>query len=203
MVDSLKDRVEQLVDATIRSFNPRDPASYEHWSVELERAEQSLEDSAAFPERQGLLASVLCARIDLAFDVGNIDFVLEHSARFLRVFRPGQPSFFTVATSRARALHIAGSHDQELREVMELVREPAIRGSEYVFLLENLCRRHPGSLPAEAHLVAKMKETLREFDGLSLAAADDRGLEVTVLEVAAALRQANLAQARAVLANDT
>jgi|SRR5215217_5487186 len=204
MVADLKALVEQTVDATIRSFNPDDLQSYDHWDAELRRLEDLLVEATFLPEQQIFLALVRAQRIGMAYDLGKVDLVLEQSTQFVRSFPASFPSFFLVATLRARALHITGAHEEELEEILRLVMKPEIHGSEFIFLLENLAKRHPGSLPSDELLAAKMREAisaLREqgYDILSPGDVFESQLEQTALRVASEIRQENQAKAEDLL----
>jgi hypothetical protein len=206
MNNDLADLAERTIDETIRSFNPGDRGSFDHWDGELQRVEEAILNDERLPERQALLASIRSQRIDLAVDVEDWGSVAERSAQFVHDFPPNVPNFFSVVTLRARALHKTGSHELEIEESLMFARLEEIKGSEYVLLLDNLSARHPGRIPSEEGLWSKMRSTvsmLREagYSTLIEVIDDSMSLELVAQGVARELRRVNRAKGEELLAS--
>jgi hypothetical protein len=163
MSTNLEALVEQTIDSTIRNIDPGDPKSYEKWVAELDRLEAALCKAEGLLNRLELLAMVRSTRIFLASDLEETDFVLGRSAEFLRDFPASTPSYFNVAFHRLQALHVAGEHENEIREALEIIRLPEIVGSEFLFLLDAWRVRHPNTIPEAADILAKTQAAIVNF----------------------------------------
>src|SRR5947209_4153092 len=160
MVDGLSDVVEKTLDSFIRSYRPDDEESYAYWEAELQRVESLLLEATTLPERQDLLASIRVERISLSYDQGNINRVLQQSSETLREAPSNHPSLFVVMVMRARSLHRLGMHEQEIQEILAFARKDSTQGGEYIRLLEHLGKKHPGSVPPDGQLLAKLHEAI-------------------------------------------
>lgn len=206
MLNDLGTLVEQAIDAAIRFHIPGDLNSYSQLDSELQRAESLLLSAEPSPGRQDLLASVRAMRIDMAYDVENLDFVLALTSRFLQEVPASHPSFFSTILLRLRTLHRIGAHEEEIQTCAEIIKRPEVQGSEYVYLLEHLGRLHSGNIPEDGVLMEKMKEAVEALSaqGYSLPKnTHDPKLEQIAVEVAAELRRANRARGDAILAGET
>lgn len=205
MSKDLERLVEINLDHVIRNFDPGSSESYRRCDVGLQELERRLGDLQV--DSSHLLARVLAQRISLASAAGETGLVLKVGARFLHSYEPSLPSYSVVAPLYARALHMAGEHEQESSFVYNLVRLSEVRGSDFLYLLENLARRHPGSLSDQITLLPKLKEeieSLREESCQSLPETSGQliDLEQLVLAAAAELRRANRARAEALLSGE-
>ncbi len=198
----LKNLVERTIDSTIRGFDPEDRTSYERWDLELKHAEDSLRAASELDSL--LLASVCAERIRIAFEVAKFDVVIELTAQFLHDFPGTDPSYSVVALWRGSALHAAGDHEEEVREILQIARKPELHGSEYVHLLASLSKRHPGCLPADEDLWQKLKQTIDGlhalgYDTLPRAVNGPMHLEELAGRVTDELRRVNRARGEALL----
>lgn len=205
MSEDLEALVEITLDRVIRSFDPGNSESYRKSEVALQELERRLGDLQV--DSSYLLPRILAQRISLAFAAGETDLVLKVGARFLQVYEPSLPSYSVVAPLYARALHMVGEHEQESSFVHNLVRLPEVRGSDFLYLLENLVRRHPGSLLDQIALLPKLKdeiENLREegYPGLPETSGQLIEMEQLVLAAASELRRANKERAEALLSGE-
>lgn len=191
----LKDLVERTIDFAIREFNPDDRDSYNRWDHELERVEEALRSSPAQLDPT-LLSSICAARIRVAFEVGDFDVVISRTADFLDEFPASLPSFSLAASLRVSALHAVEAHEEEVREALKIGKMPEIGGSEYVYLLAGLSKRHPGCLPEDVELWEKLQQAvddLREqgYDQLPQVLAGPTRVEESAQRIADDLRRIN------------
>lgn len=204
MNNELARSVETTIDRMIRSLVHGDEESYAHWDAELERLELSLLEASSLPDRQQLFASLRAQRIQLAYDLDNCELVLEYSSPFVHEVPLSNPGFFSVATLRARCLHSVGAHRAEVEEVLQWALTPEIQGSEYLYFLEHLAKNHPGSIPEDDALFAKLREAVfslraKGYETL-VESVGNTGLERLVLEAAGELRRVNRERGEALLA---
>ena len=199
--------VEATIDALIRSFKPGDQKSYVLWDGELTRLEMSIQELASSSERQYLFASVRAQRVGLAFDVDKHEKVIELSDQFVCDVPVSHPSFFSVATLRARSLHSVGSHGVEVQELLELARKPEIQGGEYVSILEHLASLHPVSISDDIPLFEKMKSAIDDLRGIGYETLrsdiGEIGIAELALQIASELRKINRDRGEALLAEET
>lgn len=199
----LRRLVERAIDSAIRGFDPEDPGSYDRWDLELGRAEATLRNSTT--ELDPLLLSSVCAeRIRIASEAGRYELVIEQTAHFLQEFPTSVPSFSLVASLRLLALHAVGSHNEEVRDGLEIARSPELQGSEYVALLSILGKRHPGCLPADEDLWQKLQRAVDDlrsqgYKTLSRAMGSSIQLEETAGRVSEELRRVNRERGEALL----
>jgi hypothetical protein len=203
VLDDVKALVDRAIDSTIRGFNPDEPSSFERWDKELQELEDLLRDKTS-SGKQDLLATVQGQRIALAYEIGRFDLVLDRSSRFVLAYPASHPSFSNVAVLRMRALHSTGAHKAEIYETLAIARRPEIKGGEYVSLLENLGVRHPGSIPSDEQLSAKLMEAISELNAqgyeITLPIASGKTqLDETAMRVASELRRANRAKSEELL----
>lgn len=204
MSEDLAALVDRTIDEAIRTFDPDEPNSFDRLDSELQRLESLLRENALPPNRQDLLATVQAKRIALASEIGRFDLVLEQSSDFPLVAPAGHPSFSNVAILRIYALHATGAHEAEVQESLGIARMPEINGSEYVILLANLSKRHPGRLPAEDDLWQKLQQSIEElrnlgYDTLPHTVNGPAQLEEMAGRVADELRRVNREKGEALL----
>lgn len=207
MLDDTNALVDKAIDSTIRGFNPDEPSSFDRWDRELQEVEELLRDKTP-PGKQDLLAAVEAQRIVLAYEIGRFDLVLDRSSRFVLTYPASHPSFSNVAVLRMRSLHSTGAHEAEIQETLAIARRPEIKGGEYVSLLENLGVRHPGSIPSDEQLSAKLIEAISALNAQGykiappIASGKTRLDEVAIL-VARELRRVNRAKSEELLSGNT
>jgi hypothetical protein len=193
---------ERAIDSSIRGFNPQNSDSYYTLDRELKSAEDALRDMPEADLRA--LVSVRAERIRIASEVGRFGFVLEETANLLYDFPPSTPVFFIVTARRLMALHETGRHEEEIQEALQYAAIPELRGSEYLYLLADLSRRHPGRLPADDDLWLKLEEsieTLRAlgYDTLPQTTAGPAHLEQLAVSAANELGRINWERGEALL----
>lgn len=168
--------VGRAIHFSICNFDPEDQGSYNICNRELNQVESQLTgetSAAALP----LLADIGAERIRIAYEAGKFELVLEQSAAFLQRFPPAMPGYFGVASLRMQALHEAAEHELEIQEALKLAKNPELTGSEYVYLIAALAKRHPCSLPVDDLLWKKLVQAskalqIQEF-GLATQASGD------------------------------
>jgi hypothetical protein len=206
MTTDLVGLAESTIDAAIRSFRPGDDSSYDHWDSELQHVESLLGESLPTPESQHVFARVRAYRISMTFEVGRYELVLELSGHFIYDVPVDHPSYFTVADLRACCLHMAGAHDEEVRELLDLIRRPEIQNRDYIAYVEHLAKMHPGSVPQDKELVKKMRNAIAELRTLGYdtlpapAESEETGLEQLAMETLNELRRVNRKKGEALLA---
>jgi hypothetical protein len=196
--------VERVIDEAIRTFEPREPTSFDRWNSELQRLESLLREEESLPDSQGLLATVQARRIAMAFEIARFDLVIAQSSQFVRAFPTIHPSFSNIANLRSCALHATGAHAAEIEETIAMARRPEVRGSEYVYLLAILSKQHPGCLPADEALSQKLQETIKDlqdqgYDTLPRSVNDPMQLEEMAGRIADELRRVNRERGEALL----
>jgi hypothetical protein len=199
----LEARFELLQDSVIRQFQPHDSGSYEHWDNELDCLEEQVLSRSSSSETQALLASIRAQRVSIASEAGLLDQVLEQSDRFFSSCSNCTQAAL-VATLRSRALHATGEHEREIKETLDYLLRPDVGGSEYIFLLEELFRRHPG-VSVTKEVEAKMTDAIsvltkqnEDFAGLSKGVVGQ--VEVIARSVASEIRRIHREKAQAILA---
>lgn len=207
MTSELRRLLAEVIDRSIRFCSPEEQEDYAGFDAELERLEAMILALDETAEKVDLLAQLQAHRIHLASEGSQHGRVVEASEAFLQEYSPVLLDFFNVAAARSRALHALGRHSDEIRETLEIAQRPELRGSEFVLLLENLAKRHPGGIPAEASLRLKMEEVVadlrvRGYTSLPAPPFAETSVEDLVLSVAANLRRANRAKGEALLAGD-
>jgi hypothetical protein len=196
MTDDLTVRVKTAIDASIRSFQPGDEESFAFWDAELEKVESLFMRSELTAEKQSLLSYLRAHRVHLAFEVEKHDVVLRKSADFIRDVPASHPSFLGLAITRAHTLHLAGAHEEEIRETLDLARKPELHVGDFISLLAPIAKWHPGSIPNDTLLRKKMEEAISQLrtmdDYKSLPTVNnDLSLEESVLQVSNEVRRIN------------
>lgn len=194
---------ESVIDAAIRSFCPGDYSSYVHWDSELQHVESLLDESLPTPEGQHAFARVRAHRIALIFEAGRHELVVELSGHFIHHVPVEHPSYFTVADLRASCLHMAGAHEEEVRELLDLIRKPEVQNHDYMAYIEHLARVHPGSVPQDQDLVDKMQNAIAELRALgydSLPENQETELGRLAIETLSEVRRVNREKGEALLA---
>lgn len=204
MTTDIVSLAEATIDAAIRSFLPGDEKGYSQWDAELQRVESLLGESRSTSEGRRVFASVRALRISMAFDVDRHELVLKLSGQFAQDVPVDDPSYFTVADLRACCLHIAGAHDQEVRELLDLIQKPEIPNHDFMAYIERLARRHPGNVPQDQDLVDRMKNAIAELRAMGYDSLPedqgDTGLERLAMETLSEVRRVNRKKGEALLA---
>lgn len=202
----LSDVVERIIDSAIRTFDPFDAASYEHWDAELRKLEEAM-SSIEVPKTEDLLA-LREHRIALASESGRPETVLDLSAMYLGTAPPHSPGYSNVALVRVKALHCTGDHEAEVTEGLSFSRLSALRGSGLLFLVEGLVKRHPGKILPDDPVWAKCRNEMAglleddylafppEMKDMTIAES-----EAGLLQAAAAVRQVFRAKELKILSN--
>ena len=204
-MNDLEIRVERTIDEMIRSFNPRDPHSYDRWDGELERLAESLVKSKGASEL--LIGSVLAQRIYLAFETGKSDRVVALSTVFLRSAEAEHPSWYLVLKQRVEALHLEGLHNEELTEALTAVKRPEIRESGFLHLIADLAKRHPGSVAGDPELLQKAIEAVSDlrakgYENLKLPSGESDQFEAELRAIVSDVNKMHRARGDAVLAGE-
>jgi hypothetical protein len=203
----LRRLLTEVIDRSIRFCSPEKPESYAEFDAELGRLETMALALNDTPEKLDLLAQLQSHRIHLASEAGQHSRVVEVSEAFIQEHSPALLDFFNVAAARSRALHALGRHGDEIRETVKIAQGSELRGSEFVLLLENLIKRHPGSIGNDASLLRKMEDAITHlhasgYTNLPEPPLGDASVEQLALNVAAELRRVNRTRGEALLAGD-
>lgn len=203
----LEETADRLIDACIRTYDTRDPSNYEEWEARLRAIEDELRRAMPRPKAE-IVARVTALRIHIAYEFRHMASVIEWSQAYLQEFSTKGGSYSDVVTARLNALHVQGRHEEEAQEALHFASLPGCQGSDLLYLLAKLGRRHPGSVPADQELWSKAKdavEVLRGegYDSLPEVQGGPKALEELVQAVVQELHSLNRIRAQEVLAQSS